>query len=117
MSIYRRTTLNTHTTLLPLGLAAALCSLQGCSSTCEVCNGGEHEARVALRDVPERYRHAAMNAVPGITLTGAEIELEHGDIVYEFEGSKEGVRYEIEVVEDGDGLEVEVERGDEDDEN
>jgi hypothetical protein len=67
------------------------------------------DQRVALTDVPEPIKKAALAAVPGIELDGAELETDTGVRVYEFYGVFDGSRYEIEVDEKGKVVEVETE--------
>lgn len=65
------------------------------------------EQEVSLDDVPLTAIQAAENALPGIRLTEAEIELEDGIDVYELEGERDGKQYEIEVTADGKIIEIE----------
>ena len=63
----------------------------------------ETEEGIPLSEVPKKVLAAAQKAVPGIKITGAEVE------VYELEGTLDGKEYEIEVTADGKVLEVEQE--------
>lgn len=74
----------------------------------------EDEKEIPLSQVPAEAVQAAQRAVPGITLTEAEVEEEDGCTVYELEGTADAIEYEIEVTADGKVLEVE--REDQDDE-
>jgi hypothetical protein len=65
------------------------------------------EQSIALSDVPSAAIAAAEAAVPGLRISAAEVEDEHGQTVYELEGSANGVEYEVEVTVDGRVLEVE----------
>jgi uncharacterized membrane protein YkoI len=65
------------------------------------------EVALTLADVPEVVTAAAEAAVPGIELTEAELELEDGREVYELNGMKDGVEYEIDVTPEGVVVEVE----------
>ncbi|MHC4915645.1 MAG: PepSY domain-containing protein [Planctomycetota bacterium] len=76
---------------------------------------GETEEKVPLSKVPEVVKAAALKAVPGIVLTGAEKEVENGKVVYELEGTVRGKKYEIEVTPEGKVLEVEEDDDDDDD--
>lgn len=74
----------------------------------------QEEKEVPLNEVPKKVLEAAQKAVPGITLTEAEVETTRKGVVYEIEGTVDGKEYEIEVTAEGTVLEVE-EEGDEDD--
>ena len=65
------------------------------------------EQEIPLDKVPATAIKAAENALPGIRLTEAEIELEDGVEVYELEGERDGKQFEIEVTADGTILEIE----------
>ena len=82
----------------------AAVSLAGCAPTEQEI---EDERPIALADVPAPAREAAAGAVEGIELTGAEVEREGGQLVYELKGTADGKKYEIEVTADGKILEVE----------
>jgi hypothetical protein len=62
-------------------LAALLCWLSACASLHD-----EHEREIPLADVPAAARAAAEQAVPGIRLVEAEVDEEHGRLVYVLEG-------------------------------
>ena len=70
----------------------------------------DSEEEVPLSEVPQVVLDAAQQAVPGITLTEAELERTENGPVYEIEGEVDGQEYEIEVTAAGEVLEVE--RGD-----
>jgi len=74
----------------------------------------EDEKEIPLSEVPQEVLTAAELAVEGITLTEAEVEEEDGLMVYELEGTANGIEYEIEVTADGRVLEVEQEDKDDD---
>ena len=72
--------------------------------------------RITLAAVPQTVKAAALKAVAGITLADSvEVEVEDGQTVYEFNGTANGEKYEVEVSEDGRILEVES--GDDDDDD
>lgn len=73
---------------------------------------GDDEVAIALDAVPSKALEAAKGAVPGITFSAAERETEDGRVVYCLEGTKDGVRFEVEVTAEGEV--VEVESGDDD---
>jgi uncharacterized membrane protein YkoI len=73
---------------------------------------GDDEVSVALNDVPSAVKAAAVQAVPGLVLTKAEKETEHGQLVYSLSGTADGVEYEVEVSASGTVNEVERDGGD-----
>lgn len=70
------------------------------------------EQRIALDQLPAAVKKAAEAAVPGLALKSAETETEQGVLHYCLEGTAGGEKVEVEVSPDGKVLEVE--RGDED---
>ena len=72
----------------------------------------EVEHVIALDKVPDALLAAARAALPGVELTGAVVEQEAGQLVYELVGTEGGERVEIEV--GADGKVLEVERGSDD---
>ena len=70
------------------------------------------EEIVALDSVPDAALAAAKKAVPGITFTVAEKEVEGGRTVYCLEGSADGKRWEVEVTPEGEVVEIESGDGD-----
>ena len=75
---------------------------------------GEQEQEIPLDEVPDAVKDAALAAVPGITLTGAETEVENGVRVFGLLGTVDGALYEVEVTEDAKVLEIELEDDDDD---
>jgi len=73
----------------------------------------ENEVEVALDQVPAALKAAALAAVPGLVLTGAEKETEEGTLVYCLEGMDGDEAVEVEVRAD-DAKVVEIERGEDD---
>ncbi|MEQ8955358.1 MAG: PepSY domain-containing protein [Gammaproteobacteria bacterium] len=67
----------------------------------------ENEREVAFSEVPEAVLAAARGAVPGITVMEAEMEVEEGRTIYEFEGKVGNRNYEVEVDAEGEVLEIE----------
>jgi uncharacterized membrane protein YkoI len=74
------------------------------------------DVNLALSDVPDSVKQAALAAVPGLVLTFAERETEDGGVVYSLAGTANGKSYEVEVNEAGQVVEIE-EGDDEDDED
>ena len=119
---------NTHWILLGSGLLLAACSGTGGASVnasiasaeqpraqaadADDEDGDDGEVRVALSDVPDSVKQAALAAVPGLVLTGAERETEDGQVVYSLEGTVNGAPYEVEVSAAGTVLEIESEDDD-----
>jgi hypothetical protein len=68
------------------------------------------EKDIALSEVPAVVLAAATNAVPGIKLTEAEVQMTEKGDVYEVEGIANGESVEIRI--SADGKDVEVGRGD-----
>ena len=65
------------------------------------------EVVIALDQVPQRVLEAAKAAVPGAVFSSAEMEQEHGQLVYCLEGLLGDERVEVEVAADGEVLEIE----------
>ena len=72
---------------------------------------------VALTAVPAAAKDAAVKAVPGITLTRAEMEKNDAETFYEFKGTADGKEYEVKVTADGKVLKAgeDQEKGKKDD--
>ena len=79
-------------------------------------DGDESEVAVALDQVPEAIKQAALDAVPGLVLKSAEKETEAGTLMYCLEGTAGGERVEVEV-RAADANVLEVERGDDEDDD
>ncbi len=71
------------------------------------CEWIEGEQELPLSQVPAAALAAANNAVAGIEILEAEVEVENGERVYELEGVADGREHEIEVTADGRVLEIE----------
>jgi len=74
----------------------------------------DNEVAVALDQVPEAIKQAALAAVPGFVLKSAERETEEGTLMYCLEGTAGGEAVEVEV-RASDSSVVEIERGEDDD--
>ncbi len=68
---------------------------------------------IGLDEVSDAIKNAALAAVPGLVLTGAEKETEEGTLIYCLEGTANGEACEVEVT--ADGKVVEIEHGEDDD--
>jgi len=88
-----------------LVMAPLLTCAMGCHTVLD--GGSKDEKEIPLSDVPAAALQAARGAVVGITLTEAETEEEDGQMIYDIEGTADGMEYEIEVTADGKVLEVE----------
>ena len=75
---------------------------------------GETDQEIPLVEVPVAVKDAALAAVPGMKLTGAETEMENGVRVFDLLGMADGKQYEVEVTDDAKVLEIELEDDDED---
>ena len=104
-------------------LATALLMAAGCSSESaaspQALNAAaqakqDKDEKLALDAVPQHVKDAALAAVPGLVLSGAEREVEKGVVVYDLEGKAAGVAYEVEVTAEGKVTEVEKEGADDD---
>ena len=90
----------------------AIC-LTGCAQTESHASLGEAgrsdggDEDVALADVPANVKDAALQAVPGLTLTSAERETEDGHVVFSLSGTADGKEYEVEVSPNGTVQEIE----------
>lgn len=76
----------------------------------------EDEQDVALDQVPAAIKAAALAAVPGLVLTGAEKETEEGSLRYCLEGTAGGESVEVEV-NASDNQVVEIERGEDEEDD
>jgi len=85
------------------GLITAI-ALTGCAAMQE---DPENEIELALDEVPASILTAARAAIPGIEFDSAEYEEEEGQMVYELEGMVGEQRYEIELSESGEVIEIE----------
>lgn len=110
------------------GLLAVGCSASGASDRSSVASGDrptsanvrddedddgdEDEQDLALSDVPDAVKQAALAAVPGLALTGAEQETEDGAVVYSLQGTASGRDVEVEVSAAGKVLEIEYDEDD-----
>ena len=79
----------------------------------EELEDGDDEIDVPVDELPSNIQQAVEEAVPGATITEAEIESEDGQAVFEVTVEKDGKEYEVEVTPQGEVLEVEEEDGDE----
>lgn len=71
------------------------------------------EAKVELSAVPKAVMDTAMKEVSGFKATTANSEMEDGKTVYEIQGTADGKKVEVDVMEDGtlDEVETETEMG------
>ena len=72
-------------------------------------DGEDDEIEVAVEDIPSNIKDAVEKAVPGATITEAEIESEDGQAVFEVKVEKDGKEIEVEVTPEGEVLEIEEE--------
>ena len=76
--------------------------LSGCAAT-------DDDIEVSASQVPANVMEAARNAVIGMRIVSIEKEIEDGKVVYEFDGFRKGLAYEIDISEQGEVLEIERE--------
>lgn len=76
---------------------------------------GDEEKEVSAKGVPAKVIKAAKKAVPGIEITEAESATLDGTVVYEVEGKLNGKDYELEIDAEGNVLEMESGKNDEED--
>ena len=93
----------------PLISVLTLALLAGCQST----GGSSDDTDISLAEVPPIVIAAGQQAVPGIRFSEADLETEDGQQVYELEGTRDGVDYEIEITPEGKVLEVEEQAAEE----
>jgi len=103
-----------------LGLLLVGCRVESHTSVGDAEQPHRGDEKIALADVPEHVKQAALNAVPGLVLTEAEQEIENGVTIFSLAGTVAGKRHEVEVSADGKVGEIEAdddsaERGDQDD--
>jgi len=72
------------------------------------------EVEVSLNVVPHVVKEAAQNALPGIVLSEAEVKRKQGVLVYSLDGTHRGIEYELEVLDSGVLLGLEVDDDDDD---
>ena len=66
------------------------------------------EKPIAQSDVPKNVMDAVNKRFPGAEVRSVEREIEHGNVVYDFELTQNGRKYETDVKEDGTLLETEI---------
>ena len=76
---------------------------------------GDDEEEIALDQVPQAAKDAALAELPGFVIETAEKETENGQVLYGLEGTVNGEPYEVEVTADGQVIEVEKEDDEDDD--
>ncbi len=70
------------------------------------CTDQNYDQPVPVNEVPDKVIQAAQQALPGITITEAELE---NPEVYDLEGTLDGIEYEIDVSINGVVLDIEKE--------
>ena len=101
--------------LLALGMLSALATI-GCQASDEPTpeqTGTDNDVLVALEDIPQNIKDAAIAAAPGLVIE--EAELENDGTVYCVHGQVDGTFTEVEVNLAGEVLEIDS--GEEDDED
>jgi len=65
--------------------------------------------KLSEKDIPAKIMKSVNGRLPGAQLTSAEKETEDGNVVYDLELTQKGLKYEMDVKEDGTILEIEKE--------
>jgi uncharacterized membrane protein YkoI len=65
------------------------------------------DQKIATGEVPQNVMASVQHRLPGAQVTGVEKENEAGGIVYDFELTQQGRKYEMDVKEDGTIMEIE----------
>ena len=68
---------------------------------------GAADKKIAKEDVPQPVMQSVNARLPGAEFTSAEKENEKGNVVYDLELKHEGLKYEMDVKEDGTIMEIE----------
>ncbi len=95
------------------GLATIGC--QGSDGPAPEQTGMDNDVIVAVGDIPQNIKDAAIAAAPGLVIE--EAELEENGTVYCIHGHIDGTPTEVEVSKDGEVLEIESGDDDEDDDD
>jgi uncharacterized membrane protein YkoI len=90
---------------------ASLALIGGCASNKSKPTAGSPEAdthqKLTAADVPANIMSTVNNRLPGATVTSVEKENENGGIVYDFELTQQGKKYEMDIKDDGTLTEIE----------
>lgn len=65
--------------------------------------------KLSPRDIPPRIMQTVNARLPGAAISSAEKETEDGNVVYDLEMTQKGLKYEMDVKEDGTLMEIEKE--------
>jgi len=65
--------------------------------------------KIAPKDLPAKITATVNARLPGAEITSAEKETENGSVVFDLEMSQKGLKYEIDIKEDGTLVEIEKE--------
>ena len=99
-----------RTRIIVLGAALSAMGVGGVASInlASPAYGAADEAKkLAPDEIPQPVKRAAMGRLPGAKITSAEKENENGNVVFDLELKHEGLKYEMDVKEDGTILEIE----------
>jgi hypothetical protein len=90
--------------LIAAFIAIASFATSGCAAASK-----DKPVKLATQDIPENVMRSVNVRLPGASVTSVEKEKEHGGIVYDFELTQNGRKYEMDVNEGGTILEIEKE--------
>ena len=65
--------------------------------------------KIAPKDLPAKITQTVNTRLPGAQISSAEKETEDGKVVYDLEMSQKGLKYEMDILEDGTLVEIEKE--------
>ena len=89
-----------------LALAVSGLGLVGATSGCASMHK-DHAQKLSTSDVPARVMDPVRARFPGAQVTSVEREKENGQIIYDFELTQNGRKYESDVRDDGTIVEIE----------
>src|SRR4051812_12919759 len=65
--------------------------------------------KISPKEVPQNIVRTVNERLPGAEITSAEKETEGGNVVYDLEMTQKGIKYEMDIKEDGTLFEIEKE--------
>ena len=80
-------------------------ALSGCSMMRK--EGGEAEKKISTSDVPPAVMSSVNGRFPGASISSVEKDKENGAIIYDFELTQSGRKYESDIKDDGTIVEIE----------
>jgi len=92
--------------LANVGLCAVACVLMGTAGGCTANAKGKAQ-KLSANDVPARVMDPVQARFPGAQIKSVEREKENGQVIYDFELTQNGRKYESDVRDDGTIIEIE----------